>query len=96
MIFRAGIGLVSILAGVGVGALVFKTLGEEKIGGEVKNFAGRMGFSTAPGSANGALDLLDAVAPGTADKMKSAVIFTVIVSLVAATAVAVSVEEIAS
>lgn len=95
MAYRLGVVLAAVVAGAATGALVFKIVGEERIGGEVKVLAARLGFAQRPGDTS-ALDLLDKIAPGTQANMQSAMIGTVVASLLAATAVTIAVREIAS
>lgn len=89
------VGLVAVAAGMAAGAVVFKMAGEEKIGGAVKSTVTQLGFSTSGGNALGALDFIDKLAPGSKSNLESAVITTVVVTLLTTAAVAVAIEEIA-
>lgn len=93
MIYRVGALLLAVTAGVAVGAVVFKVVGEERIGGEIRVLASRFGFNTRPGD-SGAIDLLERMAPGTSDRFKGAAIGTVLAATLAACAVTISVREI--
>lgn len=86
----------SVAVGAGAGALSFKLLGEQQIGGAVKGVASRLGFTPAATSAQSldVLDFVDKIAPGSKSDLTNAVIITVVASVVAAAATAVVLNEI--
>lgn len=92
--YRLGVVLIAVAAGAATGALVFKVVGEERLGGELKVFAARFGFRDRPGGVD-ALSVIESIAPGTKEGFKNAAIGTVAASLLAATAVTIAVREIA-
>lgn len=94
MIYRLGVILVAVTAGAATGAFVFKIVGEERVGAQIKILAARFG-QTGRGDNKAALDLLEKLAPGTKSGMESAVIGTVLASLIAATAVTIAIREVA-
>lgn len=93
MLYRAGVVLVAGGAGIAAGALVFKVVGEERIGSEIGVVATRLGFKA--GGADG-LDLVEKIAPGTKASITGAVVGTVIASLLVATAVTIAIRELAA
>ncbi len=92
---RAIVALIAVGAGMATGALVFKIVGEEQIGGQVGVLATRLGFQIRKGD-NGALDVVEKIAPGTQSGFQSAVIGTLAATLLIATAVTIAVREVAS
>lgn len=86
--------LIAVLAGAAVGAVVFKVVGEERVGAEVKKLGAR--FGVRGGADSGALDLIEQFAPGTRSGFEGAVIGTVAASLIATAAVTLTIREITS
>lgn len=93
MIGRIAVILASVTAGAVVGALVFRVVGEERIGSEVTVLTTRLGFKAKPGD-DTTLKILERIAPGTQKRFEGAVIGTVVASLIAATAATIAVREV--
>lgn len=93
MMYKAGIVLIAVAAGIGAGALVFKVVGEERIGAEVNTFAAR--FGVKPTGGQDGFDLIEKLAPGTQAAMTGAIAGTVIASLLVATATTIAIREVA-
>lgn len=93
MMYRAGIVLIAVAAGIGAGALVFKVVGSERIGAEVNTFAAR--FGVKPSGGQDGFALIERLAPGTEAAITGAVVGTVVASLLAATAVTIAIREVA-
>lgn len=95
LLYRSGVVIMAAAAGVAAGAIVFKFVGEQQIGGQVSVLTSRLGFKAKPGD-TGALDLLEQIAPGTKDGFTSAVVMTVMASLLTGAAVTLAIREITS
>lgn len=95
MIGRIAVIIGSVAAGAVVGAFVFKMIGEERIGGEVKILTARLGFPPARPGDDSALQLIERVAPGTRASFESAIVGTTIAAMIATAATTIAVREIA-
>lgn len=93
--YRLGVIIGSVALGAAAGALVFKVVGEERIGSQARLLGARFGVRDN-GKGGSALDVVESLAPGTRAGFESAVIGTVAASLVVATAVTIAIREIAS
>lgn len=91
---RALVVLGAAVAGVAVGALVFKMVGEERVGAEIRSFTTKLGFAPPKAGDDSTLQALDRVAPGTQAGFESAIIGTAAAALIAATATTIAVREI--
>lgn len=91
---RVAMILGAVVAGAAAGALVFKIVGEERIGAQIKVFTTRFGVSGSGGG--NALDLVEKFAPGTRSGFEGAIIGTVAASVIVTAAVSVAIAEITS
>ncbi len=92
MLMRLAIIVGAVAAGAAAGAVVFKIVGEQRIGSQVRVLSTRFGFRGTGDS--GALDLIEGVAPGTKAGFESAVIGTVVASVLVTAAVTVAIAEV--
>ncbi len=93
MIYRVLVVLGAVAAGAAGGALVFKIVGEERVGSQVRVLASRFGFKG--GNDAGALDVIETIAPGTKSGFEGAVIGTVVAALITTAAITIAIREIA-
>jgi hypothetical protein len=92
--YRLVIAGVAIAAGAAAGAFVFKAVGEQQIGSQVEVLTAKFGVRSRPGDTS-TLDLVEKIAPGTRSGFESAIIGTVIASVLAATVVTIAIREVA-
>lgn len=72
--------LFALVAGTAAGVAVLALLAEHQLGGEVAAVSARLGFppSKGGGGADAAIEFVDHLAPGTSDRLKTAVAVTAI------------------